>query len=292
MPGTLFVVATPIGNLEDLTFRALRTLGDVDLIAAEDTRRTSKLLAHYKIRKPLVSLRQHNEAREGQRLVQALEQGQSVALVSDAGTPGIADPGARFVRLARAHGIPVVPVPGPTAVAAALSASGLPADQFVFLGFPPASGERRREWLDDLRDQTRTVVFFEAPHRVAKLVGELRGLLVKRQILIFKEISKLNELSIESPNEAAIETLKDQIKPIGEFTVVVGAPQPEPDAHVDRSGDSKIVELFGHLIHIPGVDESVAVRMAAAGLGLKAAKIRGAVKRHAILVKQQKAEGH
>src|SRR5580765_3703242 len=138
MAGTLFVVATPIGNLEDLTFRALRTLKEVDLIAAEDTRRTAKLLAHYEIRKPLVSLREHNEARQSPRLLDRIAAGERIALVSDAGTPGIADPGARLVRAAHERRLQVVPIPGPSALVTAMSVSGYEADQFVFAGFPPA----------------------------------------------------------------------------------------------------------------------------------------------------------
>src|SRR5262245_47875860 len=166
MAGTLFVVATPIGNLEDLTFRALRTLKEVDLIAAEDTRRTSNLLARYEVRKPLVSLREHNEHRESDRLVAQLLAGKSIALVSDAGTPAISDPGALLVRRARSRGVRVVPIPGPSAVAAALSVAGLTSEHFVFMGFPPSSGKARSAWFESARIETRPIVFFEAPHRI------------------------------------------------------------------------------------------------------------------------------
>src|SRR5690349_17707575 len=171
MPGTLFVVATPIGNLEDLTFRALRTLREVDLIAAEDTRRTAKLLAHYEIRKPMVSLHEHNEHREAPRLVERIAAGTSVALVSDAGTPGISDPGEQLVRLARERGLTVTPIPGPSAVMAALSVSGQPASEFVFMGFPPHSGKARSDWIGRLANESRTVVAFESPHRIHKEIG-------------------------------------------------------------------------------------------------------------------------
>ena len=160
MPGTLFVVATPIGNLEDLTFRALRILKEVALIAAEDTRRTAKLLAHYEIRCPMVSLHEHNEFREAPGLVARLAGGISVALVSDAGTPGIADPGARLVSLARAAGVPVVPIPGASAVATALSATGLEGREFVFMGFVPPRGREREEWMERLVAEPRIVVLF------------------------------------------------------------------------------------------------------------------------------------
>src|SRR5579863_3949781 len=162
MPGTLFVVATPIGNLEDLTFRALRTLREVDLVAAEDTRRTLKLLTHYEIRKPLVSLREHNEVRETPRLLARLERGQNLALVTDAGTPGIADPGARLVQAARAASIATVPIPGPSALTAALSVAGLAVPQFVFRGFAPARQSERTRWFEEVRREWRPVVFFEA----------------------------------------------------------------------------------------------------------------------------------
>src|SRR5580765_1975688 len=219
MPGTLYVVASPIVNLEDLSFRALRTLKEVDVIAAEDSRRTSKLLAHYAIRKSMVSLREHNEHRETPRLVARLAAGESVALVSDAGTPGIADPGQHLVRAAREAGIPVSPIPGPSAIMAALSASGVPGDRFVFLGFPPRSGSARTKWLDDLKQTTVTAVFFEAPHRILRTVDEVGHLLVKRPIYIHREISKINEEFVIRPIIGDGENLSA----IGEFVCVVPA---------------------------------------------------------------------
>ena len=199
MAGTLFVVATPIGNLEDLTFRALRTLREVDLIAAEDTRRTAKLLAHYEIRKPLVSLREHNETRETPRLIARLRAGENVALVSDAGTPTIADPGARLVRPSATRGLPVVPIPGATAIATLLSASGFSGDQFVFLGFPPSSGAARARWFHDLATETRVALFFEAPHRAKRTLEELLDY-VKRPIIVGRELTKVNEQLVEYTN--------------------------------------------------------------------------------------------
>src|SRR5215471_5350592 len=210
--GTLFVVATPIGNLEDLTFRALRTLREVDLIAAEDTRRTAKLLAHYKVRKPLVSLREHNESRETPRLIQRLQAGENIALVSDAGTPTIADPGARLVRAVRQAQLAVVPIPGPTAVAALLSASGFSGDQFVFLGFPPPSGAARDRWFHQLATESRVVLFFEAPHRARRTLEELLAY-VKRPIIVGREVTKANEQLVELQNIGDI----DKLRLIGEF---------------------------------------------------------------------------
>jgi 16S rRNA (cytidine1402-2'-O)-methyltransferase len=285
MPGTLFVVATPIGNLEDLTFRALRILGEVDLIAAEDTRRTSKLLAHYKIRRPLASLREHNEARESERLLHQLAQGRSIALVSDAGTPGIADPGARLVRLARQRGISVVPLPGPTAIAAALSASGLPADQFVFLGFPPASGERRHEWFDALQDESRTVVFFEAPHRIGKLVADLEPIAVNRPIMLFRELTKINE-------ELVIQPIKStDVSDLGEFTVIIGPPKSGDEPPMTIADDTVIGDMIGHLTKLSSIDNEMAITMVAAALGLRPAKIRKALRRMMFSVKRQSDSG-
>jgi 16S rRNA (cytidine1402-2'-O)-methyltransferase len=183
MAGTLFVVATPIGNLEDVTFRALRILREVRLIAAEDTRRTAKLLAHYEIRTSVVSLREHNEVRETPRVLARLEAGENVALVSDAGTPVVSDPGARLVRAARDRHLRVVPIPGPSAVVTALSASGFPADQFVFAGYPPSSGEDRQRWMEALQREARVVVFFESPHRIRRTLDDLATWLGERQIL-------------------------------------------------------------------------------------------------------------
>jgi 16S rRNA (cytidine1402-2'-O)-methyltransferase len=190
MPGTLYMVATPIGNLEDLTFRAKRILGEVDVIAAEDTRRTSNLLAHYQIKKPMVSLREHNEAREAARLVEKILAGASVAVVTDAGTPGIADPGARIVNAARAAGITIVPIPGASAVSAAMSVSGSTVPEFSFLGFPPAKGQDRVRWFERLAAVDHPAVFFEAPHRIARTVSEAERILVKKQILVFRELAQ------------------------------------------------------------------------------------------------------
>ena len=217
MAGTLFVVATPIGNLEDLSFRALRTLKEVDLIAAEDTRRTARLLAHYNVRKSMISLHEHNEHRESAKVVARLKAGESVALVSDAGTPGISDPGQTLVREAHRAGIRVTPIPGPTAVGAALSTSGLPGDQFLFLGFAPRSGTARSEWLDEVRRSPRTVVFFEAPHRISRTLAELSSSLVERQIIIHSEISKIHENLVKYSNKWS----DGQTETMGEYVVVV-----------------------------------------------------------------------
>ena len=167
-PGTLYVVATPIGNLEDITYRAVRVLKEADLIACEDTRHTAKLLHHYGIDKPTVSYHEHNEAARAEELVAKLEQGLNVAQVSDAGMPGISDPGYRVIKLAIERGVQVVPIPGASAVVAALAASGLPTDSFQFLGFLPAKSGQRRTALETLRAAEHTTVVYEAPHRIAE----------------------------------------------------------------------------------------------------------------------------
>src|SRR3989440_7159239 len=169
--GCLYLVGTPIGNLEDITLRALRILKEVYKIACEDTRHTQKLLTHYDVHKPLVSYHEHNELTRAPELVVALEQGAKIALVSDAGTPGISDPGHRLVTLCLRHHIPVVPIPGPSALVAALAASGLPTEEFLFIGFLPPRAGARRKALDALKAESRTLIFYEAPHRVVETLA-------------------------------------------------------------------------------------------------------------------------
>jgi 16S rRNA (cytidine1402-2'-O)-methyltransferase len=283
MPGTLFVVATPIGNLEDLTFRALRTLREVDLIAAEDTRRTARLLAHYEIRKRPISLREHNETRETPRLLRALSGGQTVALVTDAGTPSISDPGAGLVRAARAQGIRIVPIPGASAVAAALSASGYEADQFVFLGFPPSSGPKRDAWFHQLTTEPRTAVFFESPHRIARTLDELASILANRPILVGRELTKAHEEFLEfgiypkSPGAAVHER--------GEFTVVVG---PGVSDSSDKLPDPlAVVELMGRLTNVGGFSPGDAERLTASFYNVSVGQVAKLIKRGRILVNRQ-----
>src|SRR5438093_8069515 len=191
--GCLYLVGTPIGNLEDITLRALRILKEVDQIACEDTRHTQKLLTHYDIHKPLVSYHQHNELTRASELVLAMEKGAKIALVSDAGMPLVSDPGHRLVTLCLRHRIPVVPVPGPSALLAALSASGLPNEEFLFVGFLPArSGERRRA-LERLRIEDRTIIFYEAPHRIEETLIDAHEILGDRPACIAREVTKLHE---------------------------------------------------------------------------------------------------
>jgi len=281
MPGTLFVVATPIGNLEDLTFRALRVLQDVDLIAAEDTRRTAKLLAHYRIQKPMVSLREHNERRETPRLVGRLKEGTSIALVSDAGTPGIADPGAGLVNGAREAGVEVVPVPGASALTAALSASGFPLSSFLFLGFAPSSRAKRREWFSQMAEEARPIVFFEAPHRSADMIGHLIELKPARQVAVFRELTKHYEETVVASTSELAQT---KLLPQGEFVVVLG-PTPVSSEITDQK--MQIIDMFGHLTSGTAMSEETARRVTAFLLGLRESLVSNVIRRQRILAKRQ-----
>jgi 16S rRNA (cytidine1402-2'-O)-methyltransferase len=193
MAGVLYIVATPIGNLEDITLRALRVLKEADLIAAEDTRHSQTLLRHYDIRTPLTSYHEHNERSKARALVERLLGGESVALVSDAGTPSMSDPGYRLVLAAVEAGVRVTPIPGPAALTAALSAAALPTDRFVFEGFLPEKKRERRERLQALRDEKRTLVFYEAPHRLKSALDDIEAILGDRPIAIAREVSKIHE---------------------------------------------------------------------------------------------------
>jgi 16S rRNA (cytidine1402-2'-O)-methyltransferase len=218
MPGTLFVVGTPIGNLEDITARALRVLGEVALIAAEDTRRTAHLLARYSIATRTTSLHAHNEGKKTAALLNRLLAGDSVALVSDAGTPTVSDPGQHLIAAAIARGIRVEPVPGPSAALAALSASGLSSDTFLFLGFPPTKAGERRAWFDALKTAGRTVVFFEAPHRIVSTLAELLGTIGDAEIVVARELTKTHETLVKGHIGEVLSRLGT---PRGELTVVV-----------------------------------------------------------------------
>jgi len=219
-PGTLYLVATPIGNLEDITLRALRTLKECDVVAAEDTRRTGQLLKHFDISKPLLSYFQFNEARRSEQIIERLRRGEKVALVTDAGSPGISDPGERVVKAATAAGLRVESVPGPSALVAALTASGLPTEEFHFIGFlPHKSGQRRRE-LERLKSIAGTLVFYESPYRVGKLLVELNDLFAGRQVVLARELTKKFEEYLRGTPAELLEVLKRRSLK-GEFVVLV-----------------------------------------------------------------------
>jgi 16S rRNA (cytidine1402-2'-O)-methyltransferase len=220
-PGTLYLVATPIGNLEDITLRALRTLKECDLIAAEDTRRTGILLKHFGISRPMLSYFQFNEAKRSEEIIERLRRGEKIALVTDAGSPGISDPGERVVNATIAAGFRVEAVPGPSALVAALTASGLPTDEFHFIGFLPHKSGQRRKKLESLAGVQGTLVLYESPFRIEKLLGELKEIFPERPIVLARELTKKFEEFLRGNPAQLLEQLqKRAIK--GEFVVMIG----------------------------------------------------------------------
>ena len=264
--GTLYLVATPIGNLEDISLRAVRILKEVDQIACEDTRHTLKLLNHYEIHKPLVSYHEHNELTRSPELVLAMEQGANVALVSDAGMPLVSDPGYRLVTLAIRHHIPVVPIPGPSALLAALSASGLPSNEFLFVGFLPArSGERKRS-LERLRIEDRTLIFYEAPHRVAEAAADALAILGDRQACIAREVTKLHEEFLRGKLSQVIEELEAH-PPKGEITFLIGPPDQNASG-VSLNTSQSLAARVDELVHQAKLDRKEALKLAAKERGI------------------------
>ena len=220
--GTLYLVATPIGNMEDITLRALRTLKECDLVAAEDTRRTGQLLKHFGIAKPLLSYFQFNEAKRSEEIIERLKRGEKIALVTDAGSPGISDPGERVVKAATAASLRVESVPGPCALIAALTASGLATDEFHFIGFLPHKSGQRRKQLEALREFAGTLVLYESPYRIGKLLGELIEVFPERQIVLARELTKKFEEFLRGTPAELLEAVKSRSLK-GEFVVMVGA---------------------------------------------------------------------
>ncbi|MET0165990.1 MAG: 16S rRNA (cytidine(1402)-2'-O)-methyltransferase [Vicinamibacterales bacterium] len=249
MSGTLFVVATPIGNLEDITFRALRVLREVDVIAAEDTRRTAKLLTHYGISTPAVSFHQHNTRSRLPHLIRRLEQNEHIALVTDAGTPGVSDPGVELVDACLQRGIPVDPVPGPSASLAAATASGFPMDPLTIFGFVPTKAKDRKAWLAQIQGIRHTFTCFEAPHRIRKTLSELGRLLGTRQISVAREISKVHQQFLRA-DAASILGRITELR--GEFTIVVG---PCDDSGAQQSLVTDL-EIFCEFRHMPQIGPS------------------------------------
>ncbi|GIX07065.1 MAG: ribosomal RNA small subunit methyltransferase I [Candidatus Poribacteria bacterium] len=228
MSGTLYVVATPIGNLEDITYRAVRVLASVDLIAAEDTRHTRKLLERYEIRTPLTSYHEHNERQKAEALLTALQAGRSVALVSDAGTPGVSDPGYHLIRRAQEEGIPVVPVPGASAFLAAASVSGFPLHTLLFGGFCSPRPGRRRRRLAELASVPATLVFYESPHRLVRFLLDAAEVLGDREAFIAREVTKHFESYHRGRLSALAQAFQKQ-PPRGELTVVIAPPEGNED---------------------------------------------------------------
>ena len=242
MAGLLYVVATPIGNLEDITLRAVRILKEVDLIAAEDTRHTQILLNHYDIHTPLTSYHEHNERTKAQPLVERLVRGENVALLCDAGTPAISDPGYRLVIEATRAGVRVVPLPGASALAAVLSASGLPTDRFVFEGFLPAKKQERKTKLQALRNESRTLVFYEAPHRLIASLLDLQQVLGDREIVVAREVSKVHEEFLRGTLSEIVAQLAEQTVK-GEITLIVHG-----SAEGTKVADAELQDEIGQLM--------------------------------------------
>jgi 16S rRNA (cytidine1402-2'-O)-methyltransferase len=228
MAGTLYIVGTPIGNLEDLSFRAVRALKEADRIACEDTRHTRRLLDHYGIDRPLVSYHEHNEKERTAELLRELEEGRNVALVSDAGTPLIADPGYRIVHAARERGIPVSPIPGASAIMAALSAGGLATDAFLFAGFLPAKAGARKRVLESWRSLEATLVFYEAPHRVVESLRAIAEVAGDRRVVVARELTKIHEEFLEGTAASIADTLEARPAIKGEFTILVARAEAAP----------------------------------------------------------------
>lgn len=220
MSGILYLVSTPIGNLEDITLRAIRILKEVDIIAAEDTRQTIKLLNHFEINKPLTSFFRHNESKKGEYIISLLETGKNIALVSDAGTPAISDPGEELVGLAIEAGIVVVPVPGAVAATSGLIVSGLPTGRFTFEGFLPMNKKNRKDRLESLEQEQRTMIFYEAPHKLRSTLKDMRAFWGNRKIALARELTKLHEEVIRTTLDDAI-AMYDENSPKGEFVVIV-----------------------------------------------------------------------
>ncbi len=270
MPGTLYVVATPIGNLEDVTLRALRVLREVSLIAAEDTRRTARLLQHYSISTPTTSLHEHNERSRTPGLIDRLRAGESIALVSDAGTPIVSDPGTFLVAAAHAAGVRVEPVPGPSAVIAALSASGLAQREFLFVGFPPARAQARRSWLEALAREARVVVLYEAPHRIRATLTAIAEVFGERVVAVAREISKKHEDLVVRPiSQFLVEPLAVER---GEFTVVISGFRPNVALLPPPTAEGIAVK-FGDMTNSGGMTRREAIRQLATTYDLPAREI-------------------
>ncbi|MEW6497074.1 MAG: 16S rRNA (cytidine(1402)-2'-O)-methyltransferase [Cyanobacteriota bacterium] len=254
----LYVVGTPIGNLEDMTFRAVKILQSVDVIAAEDTRHTGKLLQHFQIKTPQVSYHEHNRNERLPDLLKQLNEGKAIALVTDAGMPGISDPGYELVKACMEAGIQVVPIPGATAGITALSASGLPTDRFVFEGFLPTSGQERQQRLESLQAESRTLIFYEAPHRVRETLQDLGNSLGEtRSIVVARELTKLHEEFWRGSIGDAIAHYT-QHEPTGEFTLIVAGVEAEIPVFSEENLKAELLQIMAQ-----GVSRSQASRQLA-----------------------------
>ncbi len=261
-PGILYIVATPIGNLEDITLRAVRILKEVDVIAAEDTRHTRKLLDRYEITTPPTSYHDHNKEEKAPVLLDKLLDGKNIALVSDAGTPGISDPGYFLINLAVSKDIAIVPIPGATAAITALSISGLPTDRFVFEGFLPSKQTARIKRLKELEKEERTIIFYEAPHKILKTLAAIIEVLGDRNAVVTRELTKIHEEALRGPLSEILKHLEAKsVK--GEFTIIVRGFKEDP-----RSQDIDAREYLKNLMTHRGLSKKEAISVAAEELGL------------------------
>lgn len=261
MPGTIYLVATPIGNLEDITLRALRTLKECDLIACEDTRHTRRLLNHFGIDKPLISYHEHNEAQRATELVRRALAGEMVAIVSDAGMPGISDPGYRVVREAIEAGVVVTPIPGAVAAEAALAASGLPTDSFRFGGFLPSKTVKRRKALEAQAAEDATLIFYEAPHRIVETLEDVIVTLGERPVVVARELTKLHEEFLRGTASEVLDELRNRVRVQGEITLLIGKGETAPRVELSLS------DRVGQLIS-GGSERMDAIKQAARERGL------------------------
>jgi 16S rRNA (cytidine1402-2'-O)-methyltransferase len=275
----LYLVATPIGNLEDITLRALRVLKEVDQIACEDTRQTQKLLNHYGITTRTISYHEHNEMTRAAELVKEIQEGASVALVTDAGMPGISDPGFRLISLAIRHHLPVVPVPGASAFLAALVTSGLPTDSFRFSGFLPAKRGERRATLEAIKNSPRTQVFYEAPHRIVEALSDVVEVLgTDRHVVIAREVTKLHEEFLRGRAGEVLETLKSRDGVKGEITLLIGRTE---DAGLRPSSESRVSvrQRIEQIMAEEKVDEKAALKKIAKERGVSKSEAYRALQR-------------
>jgi len=264
MPGTLYLVATPIGNLSDITHRALQVLRDVDLIACEDTRHTQKLLNHYGITTKTISYHEHNEQQRAVKLIDQLKQGGNIAVVSDAGTPAISDPGFRLVRAAIENEVPVVPVPGPSALISALIAAGLPTDEFFFAGFLPPRSNARRARLSELQSVPGTLIFYEAPHRLAATLKDAYEILGERDAVVARELTKVHE-EIRRGRLSELSDYYEREEPRGEIVVLI-------DRNVISAAKPQLnIAALINQFEQEGMDQRAALKKAARELGISRA---------------------
>ena len=271
MPGTLYVIATPLGNLEDLSQRALETLRAVSCIACEDTRRTSRLLARYEIRATLLSCHRFNEAARLDPLLLRLRGGDDVALVSDGGTPGVSDPGARLVRTVLDAGLAVRPIPGPSAVTTLLSASGLDADRYVFDGFLPHRGGERRRRLRELVDEPRTLVVFESPRRLRDTLADIAAIFGERTVVLGRELTKLHETILRGSAAELLDRAPGEAR--GEVTLGIAGAGAEPGPGATTAAIPAIVSAWRRALEAAGGDHRAALRRAAREVGLRRAEL-------------------